>query len=204
MADQRVLIEGMWPEGTALPVTGSLSPSGTQNVAITGQPISVMTTIDPGITGVYTFNAAAVTGVAASNNYISLFNPIGSGKTMYLNGAFISSAVTGGTTAVQPMRGLRVTTATGGVLQATSAICKFQTSAPNPVMEVRTGNPTVTAGAPFFSSPPAISATVGSTVVHAITFTNRFSFVPGEGVVLQCTASDVDLVWNLGLLWSEA
>lgn len=210
MAEQRVFVDNS--SSFPIPVTGSVTstPSGTQNVNITNplsDPVHVTPVKDNAITGVYVFSADEVPGVAAANNYLSLFNPVGSGKSMYVGGAFISCVTAGGSTVTAPMRGFRVTTATGGVLQATSAISKFITANPDSIAEVRTGNPTVTLGAGIFNSPPAISAGSGTTAVHQVLIppnSGPFLLAPGEGIVFRETTSDTDLRWNLSISWAEA
>lgn len=208
MAEQRVLIEGMFPTGSTLPVSGSVSttPSGTQNVNVTNTAVNAALVKNPSITGVYIFSADEIVGVAAANNYLSIFNPIGSGKSILFGGAFISSVAAGGTAITAPMRAYRATSVSGGVLQATSSSTKFITSSPDPVAEIRTGNPTATLDGAIFNSPPAISATVGSTVVHQIDIppsVSPFLLVPGEGIVLRETTGDTDLRWNLSIGWAE-
>ncbi len=235
MAEMRVLIEGMFPTGTSLPVSGTLTttPSGTQNVSIVSSPatvpvsgtvtttpsstqnvaitspsvLPVYQTFNPAADNTFAFSIADVAGVAAANNFISVFNPIGSGKLVLPGEFFISSTAAGGTAITTPMRVARITTATVGTLQAVSTIAKAITASPDPVAEVRTGNPTVTLGASIFNSPPVISATVSSTAVHTAAvppFAVPFTLVPGEGIVIRTDTGDTDQRWNISVLWTEA
>lgn len=161
---------------------------------------------NPSIRGSYDFSLADTAGVVAANNWISLFNPVGSGRSVLFGGAFISSTAAGATSVTAPMRGLRVSTATGGTLQLAAAIAKFNSANPDAVAEVRTGNPTVTLGAAIFNSPPTISASVGSTAVHAVAVppaAGPFVLAPGEGVVLRTESGDTDQRWNLSIVWVE-
>lgn len=170
-------------------------------------PLHVTPVKDNNITGVYVYSADEINGVAAANNYLSLFNPVGSGKSLYIGGIFISCVTAGGSTVTAPMRGYRITTATGGTLQAVSTIAKFITATPDPIAEVRLGNPTVTLGAALFNSPPPLSAGNGTTPVHQVPIppnSGPFSLAPGEGIVLRQTTGDVDLRWNLSIAWAEA
>lgn len=193
----------------ALNVTGSVTstPSGTQNVALTGQPITVTQTKDPSITGVYVFSADEIPGLAAATNYLSIFNPIGSGKNVIFAGAFISATTAGTTTTTSPMRGYRATLISGGVLQADSASAKFISAMADPVAEIRTGNPAATLDGALFNSPPPLSATQGGTAVHAVPVpggTGPFLLVPGEGIVMRQAVGDTEIRWNLSIVWAEA
>lgn len=168
--------------------------------------LSFYTISNPAIRGSYDFSIANVTGVVAANNYVSLFNPVGSGRVISFGGGFVSSTSAGATSETAPMRGLRITAASAGTLVPASDIAKFSSASPNATAEVRTGNPTVTLGAAIFNSPPTISGSVGSTVVHQIAVppgAGPFTFAPGEGVVLRTEAGDADQRWNLSLVWVE-
>lgn len=210
MAELRVHVDN--PTTDPVKVSGSITttPSGTQDVNVVNSladPVHVTPVKDNAITGVYVFSADEIPGVAAATNYLSLFNPVGSGKNLYVGGAFISAVTAGGSTVTSPMRGFRITTATGGVLQAVSAISKFISANPDPVAEVRTGNPTVTLGASIFNSPPPLSAGNGSTPVHQVLIppnSGPFLLAEGEGIVFRQAIGDTDLRWNLSVSWAEA
>ncbi len=198
MAEKTVRIEGTVPT----------SPSGTQNVAVTGQPLSFYMVQNPSLTGAYVYSQAEIAGVAAANNYMTLVNPVGSGKTLVFAGAFISSFIVGDTAAtITSMRGYRCGVATGGVVSPTNTVGKFQTSQPNPVGEIRTGNPAVTFGTALFNSPPYIGAAKSSSpFVHQVPIPPQgglFTLTPGEGLVLRAEVGDVDTRWNLSLAWGE-
>lgn len=191
----------------ALIVSGSLTPSGTQNVAITS-PTTLSTTPvrSPAIDSVFVFSIGNVPGIAAANNYLTLFNPVGSGKILSFGSAFISSMTAGGTNVTDPMQGFRITAASGGTLQPDSAVGKFVSSEADPVAEVRTGTVTATLGAQLFNSPPALSSTTGSTNVHVIPVPGGlapFTLVEGEGIALRQAVGDTDLRWNLSIVWAE-
>lgn len=207
MAEMRVHVDN--PTADPVKVTGSVSttPSGTQNVAITGQPIQINTVKDPSITGVYVYSADSIVGVAAATNYLSLQNPVGSGKTLIFAGAFISSTTAGGTTVTNPMRGFRATLVSGGTLATDAESAKFISTMPDPVGEIRTNNPTATLGAALFNSPPPLSASQGGTPVHAVPVpggTGPFTLAEGEGIVLRQSVGDTDIRWNLSIVWAEA
>lgn len=169
-------------------------------------PLIATTVANPAITGVYSYTTSNVVGVVAANTYLSLFNPIGSGKTITVGGTFISSTSAGGTTVTDCMIGYRTTAASAGTLAGAATIAKFRTTYPNSISEVRTGNPTVTLGAQIAASPPTISATNGSTAVHQAVIPpglGLFTLAPGEGIALNTAVGDTDQRWNLTIIWAE-
>lgn len=183
--------------------TVTATPTGTQAVSGTVGTYPVMT---PSLTGVYVFNLPDVPAVVASNNYLSLFNPVGSGKTVVLLEGSLAAYVGGGSSNVEvSLQVLRVTAASAGTLQAASAICKFQTAYPNAVAEVRTGNPTVTVGAPFVSLPPVIQPSTNNFVyqIRPPVGGGAFTLVPGEGIVFRTTSGDTDEQYNINMVWGE-
>lgn len=151
----------------------------------------------------YDASFAAIPGVAAANNYVSLFNPVGSGKIMLPTGFFISSTCVTPLDLTDPMRVLRITASSGGNLVATADVAKFSTAHPNHTAELRTGNPTVTLGAAIINSPQPIDKR--SSNVHQIDLPPGASFVcrPGEGLVLRTEAGNTGVFWNVSLVWVE-
>lgn len=203
MAEKTVRIEG------TVPVSGSLTPSGTQNVTIVGNtsttPLFTTGAPNPAVAGTYVFSIGNVPGVAAANNFLSVFNPVGSGKNMFFGAAYISMGTTAPVGNTEPMNVFRITAASGGTLQAASAVGKFQTTMADPTAEVRIGNPTVTVGAQL-SNTPGISPNPGSTPVHIVTVPSiapPFILAPGEGVAMRALNGDTDQRWNLSIVWSE-
>lgn len=208
------------PDGSLVGVSAGTSNvavtnfPATQNVAVTGQPVGVSGTVaaytvsNPATTGTYEFSIADVPGVVAANNFLSLFNPVGSGKTISFTGAFISSHVIAAVTNPSSLRAFRVTAASGGTLATnTTDVVKFATSQPTSIAQVRTANPTVTLGPAFFSSPPIeAAAKTSSATVHSVILppgSTQFLLAPGEGLVLQTTVGDTNQRWNFGIVWNE-
>lgn len=193
MAEKRVLIEGMYEGATFSGVT--------QN------PMPTVTVINPAIDGVYVFSIANVPGVALANNFVSLFNPLGSGKVLSLGGFFFSSTSAGAASETEPMRVFRITAASAGTLANNATdVAKFQTAYPTPVAQIRTANPTVTLGAPFVNSPPVITVGSGGTGVHEVPLPaglGAFTLAPGEGVVIRTALGDTDQRWNITSVWAE-
>jgi hypothetical protein len=165
--------------------------------------------VNPVFKGGYVYSNAQVPGVATANNFLSLANPVGSGRTITVAGVFLSSVIVADITATaDPMRGWLATAISGGTLQATSAIGKVRSTMPTPVGEIRTGNPAATLGASWFNSPPLLGASkTSSPFVHQVPATiasGTITLLPGEGTVLRTESGDVDQRWNLSIAWNEA
>ena len=155
----------------------------------------------------YLHGMSDVPGVAAANNFLSLFNPVGSGKTVILYQLILTPWATAGTSVATSMNIFRTTAASGGTLIAPSAVNRFLTTDSNPVMQVRTTNPTVTAtGTTLLGLPPAITgagAGVGAEASVSIPSGAGFVCLPGEGVVYSTAAGSVNQLWNINVTWAE-
>lgn len=147
-------------------------------------------------------------GVVAANNFLSVFNPVGSGKLvtvlLYRVYPYASSA----TTATNSMAAWRTSAASGGTLRNNlTEVAKFDTAEPNSVCEVRHGNPTVTLVGtnPVASIPPAITtgAGGGSGVAVEPPGGATFRVRPGEGVVARTAAGNVNQLWTVVISWYE-
>lgn len=163
---------------------------------------------DPSLYGVYAFSVALQAGAVAANNFMSVFNPSGSGRFAVVGGLFFSSYGIGSTTASEPLRGHRITSASGGTLANNSTdMARYDSTYPVSFMEARTGNPTVTLGAPFVNSPPPLgTGGIGTQFVHSMEpplGSGGFVLRPGEGIVLRTAAGDVDQFWNITCVWAE-
>lgn len=169
--------------------------------------LSTYSVANPTLTGVYVYSIANQPGVAAANNFISLFNPSGSGRIVSLAGIFISSYSVGQATATEPLRGWRISAASGGTLATNSTdVTKFLTTSRDPIPEIRISNPTVTLLAPFFNSPPPIGTGAGTAFVHSVEAppgAGPFTLLPGQGVVVRTASGDVDQTFNISLAWGE-
>lgn len=193
MAENRVMIEGMY--------TGTTYPGASVN------PLPVILSPNPQIDGTYILSIANIPGTAAPQTFITLFNPIGSGKSMVVGGMFISTTATAGTSATQPTRIHRISAApTGGTVVAASDIFKFNTANPNPVAELRINNPTVTLLAPASNTPPPVTIGAGGgQFVHEVDPPTGTTVIvaPGEGVAVNNSAGDTAQRWNISLAWAE-
>ena len=193
------------PSGTTA-VSGTVTtvPSGTQTVTGT---VGAYETANPAITGGYVYNLSYLAGVAAANNYISVFNPLLSGKTFVLSTVTVSSGAPGATAGLEPMRVLRTTTATLGTLVVNATdVCKFRSSSPASAAEIRIGGPTCTLGPLIWSAPPVTDNQIDPTTTNTFIFPTtlgEFALAPGEGVVLRTEVADTDQRWNLTIAWGE-
>lgn len=193
MAEKRVIIEGMYPD--------MVYPG------ISTNPLPVIITPNPQIDGTYIYSIANVPGTVATNNFITLFNPVGSGKSVVVGGMFISTVAAAGTSATQPTRIHRISAApTGGTLVVAADIFKFNTANPNPVSVLRINNPTVTLGPAASNTPPPVTIGAGGgQFVHEVDPPTGTTVLlaPGEGVAINNAAGDTAQRWNISLAWAE-
>lgn len=168
-------------------------------------PVYTVSTVNPSIKGVYLHSIANVPGTLAPQTFITIYNPIGSGKSLSLGTVAISSSNTMPSTETSPLRGYRISVApTGGTLVAASTVQRFNTTQPNPVAEVRIDNPTVTLGGAVFSSPPLLDNR--SSNVHTVDIppgAGPFLMLPGEGLAIHKVAGTTSTVWNITPVWAE-
>jgi hypothetical protein len=185
--------------------------SAEQTVRIDSSAANPVFTQSPvALTGmVYTTLIENVPTVNTANNYLSVFNPIGSGKNLIFAQFTAFPYATAAQATTINMEVQRISTATGGTQLAAANINKFDTTQANATAEVRTGNPTVTlvGTVPLIAIPPAITNAANgvSSPVDIIPPTGSlFICRPGEGVVVkQLAGAGTTQVWSLGLTWSE-
>lgn len=176
------------------------------NVALDANASSISTFpgSDPTWTGVYFHSIVDAPGTVATNNYLAILNPSGSGKIAIALGFITSSYSTGSVTAVQSLTAFRTTAQSVGTLVAASAVNRFVTTFPNPSSEVRTGNPTVTTtGSKMIGLAPVIGGTAGNGPAVMPTPGASFVFQPGQGIVFNVPAGDVQQFWNMQYIWAE-
>lgn len=172
------------------------------------QPLLTQTATIPNFSGSYLYSVDDVIGVVAANVYMSLFNPVGSGKVLYYLGSFISTYVTSGTSTTRDsMQGHAITASSGGTLVPASSYFKLDSTYPAATGVVRTGNPTVTTGPNIFNSPPPIGTTT-SQYVHSVgsglqQVGGPVAFRPGEGFALLTDVGNINQTWNLSIVWAE-
>jgi hypothetical protein len=161
-------------------------------------------------TGVYSFCIQDVAGVAAANNFLSLFNPAASAKTLKVFRIQYNAYAVAVTVAKASIHIGRITTATVGTLQAAAAICSHKTTFPAPTAEVRTAGPTVTAAAEWLGyAPPVVITAAGADNPSSFEWSadnpdELLTLAAGEGIVFrQTVAGDVDETFNFKVGWME-
>jgi len=187
--------------------TSVVNVSGTVTTANTSAtPLFVTQGTAPG--QIYTTLIRNTLGVVAANNFLSLFNPLGSGKNVVVAQFVCFPYATAATSPTDNMEVWRTSAASAGTLLAAANIGKFNTSQSNSVAEVRTGNPTTTlvGTIPVLAIPPAVTsaaAGISSTINIIPPSGSLFICQPGEGVVARTPAGAVGQVWSLGFSWAE-
>jgi hypothetical protein len=175
------------------------------NVAIDNS-VSTYSGGDPSWTGVYFHAIVDAAGTTGSTNYLSVFNPSGSGKIAIALGFICSSYSLNSITTPSSLVAFRTSAQSGGTLQTAATVNRFLTTFPNPVSEVRFGNPTTTntnGTNPMIGIPPVVGngAQNGETV--APTPGASFIFLPGEGIVFNIPTGDTDARWDMQYIWAE-
>lgn len=180
---------------------------GQINATILEQPIAMLDGKIPGING-YLTGITDVPGVVAANNFMTLFNPVASGKKIIILGVYVSTyIVTGSSNARNSLQGQLATGISGGTLVGASSIVELDSTGPSALAEVRIGNPTATAGANIFNSPPSVGTSV-TQYVHAVglgfgTVSGGLILNSGEGLVMRTAAGTTGQTWNISLGWGE-
>lgn len=147
-------------------------------------------------------------GVVAANNFLSIFNPVGSGKNLYFTRFVCFPYATAATTPTDNMEVWRTSAASAGTQLAAANISKYDTTQANSIADVRTGNPTNTlvGTVPILAIPPAITSAASgvSSTINIVPPSGTFLVAhPGEGLVARTPAGAVGQVWSLGFSWLE-
>ncbi len=160
------------------------------------------------VTAQYIFSRQREDSTVALKNFVSMWNPVTSGKTIAFGGLFVSYMATVASPSY-PMRGYRITVQpTGGTLATSSEICAFDNKVFMPAAEIRYGNPTISGvdGA-FFNSPPCLIQGQNTTgVIERIEPPpgfNPFLVRPGEGIVMRQDQGAAGHFWNFSIAWTE-
>jgi len=153
------------------------------------------------------FHAAIdMPGVVAANNFLSVFNPVGSGKVISFFSVAPDSYATGSSPTAISLIVDRTTAASGGTQVTAANINKLITTQPNSVAEVRTGNPTVTkSGISLYSWPPPLASGLGATssAYSAVPPGQGFFCLPGQGINFSTSAGNTNQVWSIKVTWAE-
>lgn len=156
---------------------------------------------------VYFHAVVKAPGVAgASNQFLSVFNPAGSGRVCIALGFSCESYALSPSTSPEPLQVFRTTGASGGTLIAASSVNRFDPAHPNPVSVVRVGGPAVTTtGLSMLGISPVVSTGTGANG-QTVAPTPGASFVmyPGTGITFGTADGDADQIWNMQFVWGEA
>lgn len=158
------------------------------------------------MSGFYSFGLLDAPGTVGAQNYVSLFNPVGSGVTVYVvdyiaNSYVITTDATNGSAA------LYKTSAASGGVNSSSSINKLNSSSQAPRCVVLTGNPTVTPTTFLLATPPPLGA--GSFNGNATEFITASGLSgaqvlqSGEGLVITQASANVNQRWNFTIGWTE-
>lgn len=155
----------------------------------------------------YSFAVRDAAGAVAANNFISFFNPANSGKVMLAFVGIVTSYAVGVSTTDVSLTSRFITDATGGTLVPSSEIYRLRNDWPNSVLEVRTGNPTVTLTSlgTIGNFAPPITSGVGGTTPSGLSAPSAAGvpFAPGQGFVWRTESGNVNQRWNLQFIWVE-
>lgn len=155
----------------------------------------------------YFHTVADAPGVVAANTFMSVLNPVGSGKLVVFFQAEIKSYSVGASLAASSIHAHRISAASGGTQIAAANVSRFVTTWANPVAEVRVGNPTITqVGLVLNAWPPPIApteATFGGGFSTSTPPGAGFVCLPGEGLAFFTNSGDVDQRWNITPIWAE-
>ena len=156
----------------------------------------------------YAFGLNDTPGLVAANNFISFFNPVGSGKIMLAIQGIVNAYSVGVSSNTDSVTARYITSASGGSLIDPGLIYPLRSDWPNPALEVRTDNPSVTLSPAYgtlANFPPPISSGVGgqSSGVATTPSAAGVPFLPGEGFVYRTAAGNVNQRWNMQFVWAE-
>lgn len=184
-----------------MPGAGTVNIKGLEP---TSNHIHIIEGIDP-TWEIYLASVSDAPGVVAANNFLSVFNPVGSGKHIIGLGAVVSTYAVASASSANSMLAYRTTAASGGTQITAANVSRYDTTVANPVAEVRTGNPTVTTsgGALIGFGPPIATGAGGGGVASPAITGATFIMHPGQGLVFATAAGDVNQRWNIQFTWSE-
>lgn len=161
---------------------------------------------DPAYLGVYFWAIHDTAATVAARNFISLFNPAGSGKALTVLGVTVADYSVNTVSGATSMEVWRTTAASAGTQIAASNINRFVTTMADPVADVRITNPTVTLAGidALVAFPPSLGTGAQSPNSVSPTPGAAFIILPGQGVVFVQNAGDVDERWNIQIVWAES
>lgn len=177
-------------------------------ISDTGVPI-ITGTINilpaPAPSGVYLFSMGNHPGFVEPHNYVTIYNPVGSNRTIIFAGAYLSSGTTGAATSAVPMRGYRISNPSGGTLE--TSVTKLNNSYPDHFAQIIHDVETATIETPIFNSPsPRAQGASSVGTVHDVELpagAPPFVLLPGEGAMLRTESGETTQSWNITVVWAE-
>lgn len=166
----------------------------------------LLTSVAPESYQFYFYSLIDAAGVVAANNFMSIFNPAGSGKTISFFAIAVDSFAAGASSTATSLKVDRISAASGGTLANQTDINKLVTVEPNSIASLRTGNPTVTkVGTSLYSWPPplATGSGAGSVTISTPPPSEGFICLPGEGIAFSTSVGNVNQVWSIKATWAE-
>lgn len=152
----------------------------------------------------YRYSTVA-SGVAAANNFLTITNPVSSGVWFELKTVRVRSNAVGAVSGAPPMTLSRASAVSGGTLVTNSTgVTKFITTFPDSAMQIRTGNPTATAGTVFCQFLSIESTGAGSAAGTELNIdVANFILMEGESLLFATATGDTDQRWLLSMTWKE-
>lgn len=154
----------------------------------------------------YSINVQSA-GQGSAYRFLAIFNSIDSGFQLMLHEATVTAYSAVSVASTTPLLLSRITASSGGTLQNDSVVNKFTTSYPDTITEVRTANPTVTAGSKIYAfAPPIQGLTIGalSPVPQPVRFVTELILEPGEGFAFhQDAAGLTGHQYSIYACWTE-
>lgn len=148
---------------------------------------------------------AAFNGVAAANNFLTIANPSASAIKVCFDRIHVRSNAAGEATGQPPMIISLASSISGGSLVTNSTgVARLRSAFPTAQAQIRTTNPTATAGAPVYTIRSVESSGAGTG--PGVEFDGLHPFFclePGEGIVFRTASGDTDQRWVIGIMWQE-
>lgn len=156
---------------------------------------------------VYQYAVVKESGVSGSaHEFLSVFNPAGSGVVMLALGLVVESYSLAATTSDEPLRLFRTSATSGGTLITAATITRFDPLHDAPKCVTRVSGPAVTkTGLELLGVGPVVSVGTGSS---GSTFAPPpgvgAKIYPGTGITFGTLGGDTDQRWNIQFTWGEA
>jgi hypothetical protein len=161
-------------------------------------------TVKPNL--VYFYALVDEAGAVAEKRFLSVFNPSSSVRVSIALGFIAQSFAVNSSTSPVSLTVYRTTAASGGTLVTASDVPRFNPLHPDPKVEVRINNPTVTTTGPKLLGVSPVVSTGGGAQGETVAPTPGASFImyPGMGLVFMTPSGDTDQIWNMQYIWAEA